>query len=432
MASRGVQKLYAKFLAPNDNSKNQPYFGGDFSALNILPIGQPVAARSGNHPSAIFKAPLSFGWLAADGNVYPAPDAKLILYPQYPEIRFSGYLRGCANGPSREMGTTREPNRLLLLGVAANNQIIGFAALADTSIANEVAALKNLEAIGVFLSIPIEPDNVRVTDRVALLRELCRIAKKEWIVGKRLDKEGTEISCNASNCGGATLEAELGIRPNSSSDPDFRGWEIKQYSVRKFGGSALNPITLMTPEPSAGYYSTDGAIAFVGRYGAKDKKGRFDRLNFTGAHRCVAECAATGLTLHLLGYDTNSQKISDTTGGIALVDSRGREAAKWPYAELMAHWTKKHANAAYVPSMVAKGETRRYRFASRVLLGTGTDFLLLLSQLALGFVYYDPGISVENFTTTPVAKRRSQFRVTLKHLPALYHSMENVEVCGPV
>lgn len=30
------------------------------------------------------------------------------------------------------------------------------------------------------------------------------------------------------------LEAELGIAKNSSSDPDFLGWEIKQYNVANF------------------------------------------------------------------------------------------------------------------------------------------------------------------------------------------------------
>jgi hypothetical protein len=31
----------------------------------------------------------------------------------------------------------------------------------------------------------------------------------------------------SSNCGGYTLEAELGATPNGYSEPDFMGWEIK-------------------------------------------------------------------------------------------------------------------------------------------------------------------------------------------------------------
>ena len=37
MRLQGAVRLYAKKLAPNDNSKNQIYLGGDFSALNVIP-----------------------------------------------------------------------------------------------------------------------------------------------------------------------------------------------------------------------------------------------------------------------------------------------------------------------------------------------------------------------------------------------------------
>ncbi|NBB79254.1 MAG: hypothetical protein GVY36_07375 [Verrucomicrobia bacterium] len=37
MNLHGAKKIFAKELAPNDNSKNQVYFGEDFSALQIIP-----------------------------------------------------------------------------------------------------------------------------------------------------------------------------------------------------------------------------------------------------------------------------------------------------------------------------------------------------------------------------------------------------------
>jgi hypothetical protein len=37
MRAAGANRFYAKALSPNDNSKNQPYFRGDLSILNILP-----------------------------------------------------------------------------------------------------------------------------------------------------------------------------------------------------------------------------------------------------------------------------------------------------------------------------------------------------------------------------------------------------------
>jgi hypothetical protein len=42
------------------------------------------------------------------------------------------------------------------------------------------------------------------------------------------------MACEAPNCGGYTLEAELGITPNGYSEPDFLGWEVKQFGVANF------------------------------------------------------------------------------------------------------------------------------------------------------------------------------------------------------
>ena len=93
-ADVGCTRLYAKLLADNDNSKNQIYFGQDFKALNLFPNDGIAAAESGKSGS-IFKAKLQFKWLLEDGATVPAHGAQLILYPQYPEVRFSGFLRGC-------------------------------------------------------------------------------------------------------------------------------------------------------------------------------------------------------------------------------------------------------------------------------------------------------------------------------------------------
>src|SRR3546814_10709373 len=65
-----------------------------------------------------------------------------------------------------------------------------------------------------------------------------------------------------------TLEAELGITPNGYAEPDFMGWEIKQYGVRDFVSfRPKSPVTLMTPEPTGGVYRTEGVAAFMKRFG---------------------------------------------------------------------------------------------------------------------------------------------------------------------
>ena len=43
MRDHGADRVYAKKLSPNDNSKNQVYLGGGFGALNVIPHGEIVA-----------------------------------------------------------------------------------------------------------------------------------------------------------------------------------------------------------------------------------------------------------------------------------------------------------------------------------------------------------------------------------------------------
>lgn len=429
MKDHGVTRLYAKVLAANDNSKNQPYFGGDFSVLNILPAAQPVATITGSYSKSIFKAALNFFWLDDNGTLHRAPNAKLILYPQYPEVRFSGYLQGATKAPSDLMGTTRIPGRLLFLGVTSDGRIVGYAAAHDSPIAAEFGTVRNLQQTGVFLQVPLPSVPDALSDRLAVLSQLCRIANLGWIDSKRLATDRTVKDCQAPNCGGYTLEAELGITPNGYSEPDYHGWEVKQHAVGDFTRYRGGPVTLMTPEPTGGVYREEGVLSFVETFGYEDRAGRADRLNFGGLHRCGRLCSATGLTLKLVGYDATTGKITDASGGITLVDANERQAATWYYSDLMKHWNRKHATAVYVPSMKQESPRRQYRYAHRVRLGVGTDFLRFLSAVSSGHVYYDPGIKIENYPTAPRSKRRSQFRIKESDLDRLYAEMETVEAC---
>ena len=115
--NNGCNKIYIKILSPNDNSKNQVYFGGSFEILNILPISEIKTEEAGDWNKERFKATINFSWISEDGNVYPAPNSQLILYPKYPEVRFSGFLAKCQNPPS-ELMTQRLADRLLFFAVA--------------------------------------------------------------------------------------------------------------------------------------------------------------------------------------------------------------------------------------------------------------------------------------------------------------------------
>jgi hypothetical protein len=422
----GCIKLFAKPLAANDNSKNQVYFGPGFNALNLFPNTGIFADSSPKNP--IFKARLQFGWMLPNGQLTEAPNAQLILYPQYPEVRFSGFLKGCVAAPS-DLMAGRMAGRILFLGVTSARGVVGYVVGAKSEIAGEFRAV-NLEATdGVFteLALPNIPSGADSRDR--LLGELHRINQKGWIDSKQLDSSGVLKPCNASQCGGFTLEAELGIPKNSATEPDFLGWEVKQYAVGDFDRiESSKPITLMTPEPNGGFYKNESTEAFIRKFGYADKKGRADRLNFGGRHFVGQRCPPTGLTMRLTGYDKASGKITDANGEIALVSDSGEIAAAWTFGKILEHWSHKHTKAVYVPSQCRTEPQRQYAYGHKVRLAEKTDSLKLLAAFACGEVYYDPGIKLENASTKPKKKNRSQFRVASRNIKALYETVKVVEV----
>lgn len=424
MADHGATKFYAKRLAPNDNSKNQVYLGGGFGALNIIPHGE-VESDDTVRAGAVrdrAKAKVSFFWIDPEG-LAPAPDAQLILYPKYPEVRMSGFLRGAVRAPA-ELMRSRDEGRIMFFGVCPDGRVIGHVVAHDDPVARAFDAVAGgLEVAGVFIDLGALRQG-GANPKQVLLETLKQIHLKGWIQSQKMGAGGVPALYNARNGGGYTLEAELGISPNGYAEPDFMGWEVKQYGVRDFVRyAAKSPVTLMTPEPTGGVYRDDGVEAFLRRFGYPDKSGKDGRINFGGVYAGNRDFHAdTGLALRLTGFDPASGKITDVDGAIMLVDRHDTIAASWGFKGIIAHWNRKHAKAVYVPSLMREPPPE-YSYGSVVQLCEGTDVLLLLSALASGAVYYDPGIKMEKSDTAkPVTKRRSQFRVKHHDLTTLYQS----------
>ncbi|MCP5362078.1 MAG: hypothetical protein H6908_05545, partial [Hyphomicrobiales bacterium] len=285
MQSHGATRFYAKKLAPNDNSKNQVYLGGDFSALNIIPYkaiytdGNDIAGSKRDRA----KAEVSFYWVDAAGK-YPAPDAQLILYPKYPEVRMSGFLKGCDKAPA-EIMRVRDEGRVLFLGITHEGNVLGYATDAQDPLTKELNSRDDWETTGVFIEIPPNVD-AELDTRAQLLAALTQVYRKHWIPSQKLRADGVKEPYKARNGGGYTLEAELGITPNGYAEPDYMGWEVKQYGVADFSNyRPKSPVTLMTPEPTGGIYR-EGVAAFLRRFGYADKSGKEDRFNFGGVYAC--------------------------------------------------------------------------------------------------------------------------------------------------
>ncbi len=121
--SRGCTDVRIKFLSPNDNSKNQIWFGNDLVEVSGLPTGDTLAVagrsmRPGAAGKPIFHVALDFAWALPTIDTIPSAP-KFIFYPQYPEVRFSGMLAGSSGGPNELLDPNRmgrAPGRVLLLG----------------------------------------------------------------------------------------------------------------------------------------------------------------------------------------------------------------------------------------------------------------------------------------------------------------------------
>lgn len=464
--SLGVSRVIFKKLSPNDNSKNQPYLGGHLTDLGFLPTGEIVNSESNstktNDPKRQVKytTSLNYFWISSEGNSYKAPNAKLIYYPQYPEVRFSGFLTKTDFDMGGWMDPTkkgRAQGRVLFFGIKNTGEVLAYLATPDTRIAKEINDYNSSELTGVFreLIVPRKiysgqselfdgdgelplyagvadtaPDYLSsivtseaVTSKEKLIYELKRIHLKQWIESKRLDKKGVVMPYSALNGGGYTMEAELGVIPNGIAEPDFMGWEVKQFGVKRFDLINSKALTLMTPEPNGGDYVENGVEKFVRKYGRPNTRGIEDRYDFTGKHIANIECASTKLTMVVDGYDAVSNNMTNGAGSIALLDTNENIASSWSFTKLMEIWKRKHAKAVYIPSLSRKTpeHLKQYHYGNEVRMFEGTNILLLLKAVTDGNVYYDPGIKLENASTRPTTKRRSQFRIKSSELSNLYN-----------
>ncbi len=418
----GATRVFCKHLAENDNTKQQIYLGGSFEVLKLLVFGEIAAYGAVKVPN--FKANVPLWWVDGDGRAAPAPGAKLILYPKYPEIRLSGFLRGCALAPSEHMQPVplvqRRSNngpdgRILVFGVSADKVFVHLL-LPGTDIAEEIHQREKKDALhgGVLREIALAEQK---NSREKLLSRLRDIHANGWHPSIKLDPNGNPMPYSARNGGGYTLEALLGVIPNGHSAPDFEGWEIKAHS----GGK----VTLMTPEPDAGYYGENGVEAFLRKYG---KQTREDTIYFTGTHKAGIR-SKSGHLLTTEGFDQLNGKIVNVTGGIRLLDENQNISAEWTFGQLIKKWSEKHAAAAYVPYERDENEPIRYRYNSPVLLGEGTEFELFLRAMVSGAVIYDPAPKLTGLGTSRTqVKARSQFRISIRALNLLYNKIENYKL----
>lgn len=395
----GVTKVVLKRLSPNqDNSKNQIQFWQPSLNENPLPMGDFEFLESSSKEKVGlapgYRAKLDFEWLTPSGT-NPAPRAQLIHYPQYPESRLSGLLTGAVYAP-RTLLSGREasvPGRLLLLGIS-QSRIIGLA-LPPSSPAT--TALMNLEP-DPFAMWAITPQAIPISPS-QLLAELRGVYDLCPLAGCKV-RRGDVVRSTDRNAPGTTLETVLGVKPNSRDEPDFHGWELKSYSSSR--------VTLMTPAPTGGAVTTMSAAQFMQAFGRANAGNT--RRDFNGAHTAIKDPGGKATT-RLTVTANQVQLVHRVTGALAM---------SWRIADLLTHWSRKHALAAYVRR--TGSASRGLTFGPYVQLGQGADWQRFRQAIENGTVAFDPAY---NSLTNAISmtKARSQIRCYPYELGSLYTSV---------
>lgn len=430
----GVSQVLVKNMTGNQgNTKQQIYCGTDFSAIGLLPMSEPKAVNAGTSKKRlaqgrkILQAQVPLYWLGPQSfEPLIAPHAKLIFYHQYPEVRLSGFLRGCVDPPSSLLSIGargKEDNRLLLLGVkgtsgsnSANNRVYGLV-LPPEAIAHSAILAETRSSYGPFHLWTLDPGSPTEEE---FFKKISEIVSGGPYLGRILRTNGTIEEYTAPNAGGYTLEALLDVAPNGDALPDFLGWEVKSFSVKNLDRIPKStPLTLMTPEPDGGLYIQNGARDFISLYGVR-KVDKPTRKDFNGVLRVGAPPnPRTGVRLDLDGY--SGYKDWDPAGSVVALAGES-VVASWTFTKLIKHWVLKHAKTAYVPYS-RDGNT--FTYSSTISFGQGAQTELLLAGLANGLIYWDPGLhGVTNEEGHIKVRKRNQFRARYADLPELYEKFE--------
>lgn len=430
----GVRQVHVKFLSRNHNSKNQiAGLGNDLAALGHLFPG-PVTTHepTSGKPKAgapIYRSSLPWFWFTKE-DLSPAPETKLIYYPQYPEIRLSGFLDSSPDGPNELLAFNRAPGsrgqeegRCLVFGPSTDRKVF---AMVVSRYSPAAAYLQQFNTgQGKLVQLSLREDEA--SSRDVLFQELRLIHAKNWIEAYRLRPDGSRHICNGPNCHGVTLESELGITANGRAAPDYLDWEVKAHRVTHLNGHLSSRITLLTPNPDSGEAKTAGTTWLTKTYGKPDALGQ--RYDLSGIHKSGITHKKTGLKFGIFGFDLESRKIVDD-GYLYLRDpQKETDLGRWSFSKLLTHWQTKHAKAVFVPCIATGSVPNQYSYGTRIHVGQGTSFPQFLAAVATGNVVLDPGLNTK-LTDGNIwkAHTRFQFRSSLTNAPALYRSFEKVNL----
>ncbi|NBF15492.1 hypothetical protein GV729_09440 [Pseudomonas sp. Fl4BN2] len=449
----GADMAMLKFLPKNANDKNQVYWLREIGplpthfALKFSERGISTSKDRVNPGDSITEAVFEdFRWLERDGGKVPVKNAKVIIYPQYPETRLSGFATTQNTMPRMLSATFTKANpyaiRLMVLGRIPGGACVGVMFIdLSQSVVDEINALPGVEGSRACKLLIISQDHSkRLFGR---LREVVDQPHR----GCRLDVQGNTIPFTGTQVCGYTLEQQFGITPNADMDGDFHGIELKVHTARK--------VTLCTTEPDFGMYA-ENFESFMTTYGYESAPGEW---RVTGLHRANAPCAKSGLTLRVREfrtvdpYNPKSDWIRNEQGEresfaydpktsltakinaveVVLQDDAGTVAAGWSLGRLMNNWGAKHNEVVYISANkedntnvidAEMGFKYEITFSPKIIWCRETSAERLLEAICVGTIFLDPA---PKFLANDRSKnkRRCQWRVNdiYKSASSLYENV---------
>lgn len=414
--ARSVRTLFVKALSEKqDNEKNQIFLGTDVAGVlasfpgevSLRPPSESISKRASRPGTPIQELALNFCWLDAEGNEYRAPKARIIGYFQYPEARLSGFLAGADWAPEaiRRDQQGRFGQRYLFMGWDPAGTVY---ALLINALEDPLAgSFPELPASGVsnVLKTLTTGEDTGLSDAEQLEHKLLTIIDRGWHASVR-NKGGTIIPFKGNQGAGFTLEALLGVQTNSLKEPDIHGHEVKSFRGDK--------ISLMTPVADQGPEGDLTFREFMAAHGHPAKKND-GSLRFTGSARAGKISAATGRTIRVKGYDTETGEFDTDPDKIRIELVQAAEdklIAAWSLQRLAGGWARKHAFAVYVPAEAHKTKNQ-YRFNRPLFFCAGTSIWKFMEAVATGLVYYDPAHVIYEDGR---AKQRPQWRISTSRL----------------
>lgn len=399
LLSMGINRFFFKRLSENDNAKNQIYLGGSFDVIQNIPFGNIYVEQGLKKP--VYKASLDLWWLDGTGNSAPALYSQLIMYPKYPEVRLSGFIRDCSLAPAEyfkevpKASRTGRPDGRILILAPLKQRVYAYLAIPGSQLSFELQKISHEGLLGtVETGIQSSRDEL-----ISLLRDAYGRNPHELV---RMFADGSIRPYIGKNAGGYTLEALFRIKPNGEPVPDYKGWELKCLS-----GSV---VTLMTPQPDGGIYNEIGNDEFVRKYGHVTKDGR---KYFTG--KSTTSAREAGRRLVLYGFDSKTCRITDEKGFLGLVDNDAL-LASWSFPHIIGHWNTKHNQVCYVRYEKLEDKKNMINYFPDVLLCEKTSAIMIMKAIANGLVYFDPGCKE--------GKARNQFRTNYPRIVDLYEKSE--------